>query len=166
MISPTLQEYSFKTIVQDEEGNHTCRGVPCLLDSDAMKTDVILLLDSFFHVLVWRGEQIQQWHEQNYHLKPEYENFKHLLEAPAREALEIIRERTPAPKYIQTYANHSQARFLLSKVNPAKTHTTNGQGQGGGQNNYDPNQSNVVLTDDVSYRVFLECLIKYAVQST
>lgn len=42
--------------------------------------DVILLLDSFFHVVVWHGELIHQWREQGYHNMPEYENLKQLLQ--------------------------------------------------------------------------------------
>lgn len=53
---------------------------------------------------------------------PEYENFKHLLQAPLDDAQEILQARFPMPRYINTEHGGSQARFLLSKVNPSQTH--------------------------------------------
>lgn len=53
---------------------------------------------------------------------PEYENFRQLLAAPVDDAAEILAERFPAPRYIDTEQGGSQARFLLSKVNPSQTH--------------------------------------------
>ena len=75
----------------------------------------------------------------------DYENFKELLENPCRDALTILRDRSIVPKFIQTYANGSQARFLMNKVNPS----TKGD----------------VLTDDVGLRGFMEALISYCVNS-
>lgn len=53
---------------------------------------------------------------------PEYENFKQLLQAPLDDAQEILQTRFPMPRYIDTEHGGSQARFLLSKVNPSQTH--------------------------------------------
>lgn len=52
----------------------------------------------------------------------EYENFKQLLQAPLDDAQEILQARFPMPRYIDTEHGGSQARFLLSKVNPSQTH--------------------------------------------
>lgn len=52
----------------------------------------------------------------------EYENFKQLLQAPLDDAQEILQTRFPMPRYIDTEHGGSQARFLLSKVNPSQTH--------------------------------------------
>lgn len=52
----------------------------------------------------------------------EYENFKQLLLAPLDDAQEILQTRFPMPRYIDTEHGGSQARFLLSKVNPSQTH--------------------------------------------
>ena len=38
------------------------------------------------------------------------------------DAAEILVGRFPAPRYIDTEHGGSQARFLLSKVNPSQTH--------------------------------------------
>ena len=38
------------------------------------------------------------------------------------DASEILQTRFPMPRYISTNHGESQARFLLSKVNPSQTH--------------------------------------------
>uniref|UniRef100_A0A7S4RUH7 Protein transport protein SEC23 n=1 Tax=Alexandrium monilatum TaxID=311494 RepID=A0A7S4RUH7_9DINO len=150
MIQPALLQYSF------DEGPPQ----PVLLDAASLKPNVILLLDAFFHVVIWRGEMIQAWYDAGYQDKEEYANFKMLLQAPAEDAKQILADRFPVPRYIQTNAGGSQARFLTSKVNPSTTHNTNqGFGPSGSPD------SSVVITDDVSLKVFMEHLIKLAVQS-
>jgi protein transport protein SEC23 len=149
MIQPALLQYSF------DEGPPQ----PVLLDASSLKPNVILLLDAFFQVVIWRGETIQAWYDQGYQEKEEYANFKALLQAPAEDAKQILNDRFPAPRFIQTNAGGSQARFLTSKVNPSTTHTSSG----GGFNQVA--DSSVVITDDVSLKVFMEHLIRLAVQS-
>lgn len=51
-----------------------------MLDIQSLRPDVILLLDSFFHVVIWHGDMIHSWKEQGYDQSPEYQNFKELLE--------------------------------------------------------------------------------------
>lgn len=53
---------------------------------------------------------------------PEYENFRQLLAAPVDDAADTLAVRFPVPRYIDTEQGGSQARFLLSKVNPSQTH--------------------------------------------
>jgi len=146
MIQPALLQYSF------DEGPPQ----PVLLDATSLKPNVILLLDSFFHIIVWRGETIQAWYDQGYHNQEEYANFKALLTAPAEDAKRILEDRFPVPKFIQTNAGGSQARFVTSKVNPSVTHSTNDRAH---------DSSGMVFTDDVSLKVFMEHLVKLAVQS-
>ncbi|CAK0795726.1 unnamed protein product, partial [Prorocentrum cordatum] len=150
MIQPALLQYSF------DEGPPQ----PVLLDAGSLKPNVILLLDAFFQVVIWRGEMIQAWYDQGYQDKEEYANFKALLIAPAEDAKHILNERFPAPRFIQTNAGGSQARFLTSRVNPSTTHNSTA----GGFSNQVA-ESSVVVTDDVSLKVFMEHLIKMAVQS-
>merc|ERR1712039_709140 len=148
MIQPALLQYSF------EDPQPT----PVLLDAASLKPNVILLLDAFFHVVIWRGEMIQAWYDAGYQEKEEYANFAALLRAPAEDAKQILGDRFPVPRYIQTNAGGSQARFLTSKVNPSQTHNNQSGFGGAGEGNY-------VITDDVSLKVFMEHLIKLAVQS-
>lgn len=146
MIQPILYAYSFSGPPE-----------PVLLDSVSIKPDRILLMDTFFHLLIYHGETIAQWRKQRYQDLPEYENFKQLLQAPVDDAKEILQTRFPMPRYIDTEADGSQARFLLCKVNPSQTHNTMyGYGQEGAP----------VLTDDVSLQVFMEHLKKLAVSSS
>merc|ERR1712187_608332 len=150
MIQPALLQYSF------DEGPPQ----PVLLDSASLKPDVILLLDAFFHVVIWRGEKVQAWYDAGYQEKEEYANFKSLLQAPAEDAKQILNDRFPVPRYIQTNAGGSQARFLTSKVNPSTTYNNSGGGFGG-----PVADSSTLFTDDGSLKVFMEHLIKLAVQS-
>ena len=79
MIQPALLSYSFNGPPE-----------PVLLDAVSIKPDVILLLDTFFHVVVMNGETIAAWREQGYHEQPEYANLKKLLEAPKEDAMMIM----------------------------------------------------------------------------
>uniref|UniRef100_A0A060T3C0 Protein transport protein SEC23 n=1 Tax=Blastobotrys adeninivorans TaxID=409370 RepID=A0A060T3C0_BLAAD len=148
MIQPTLISFTF-----DKEPE------PVLLDSVSIKPDHILLLDTFFHILIFHGETIAQWRKAGYQDQDEYANFAALLEAPRAEATELLVDRFPLPRFIDTDAGGSQARFLLSKLNPSNTHQTTGSyGTAAG--------SAVVLTDDVSLQTFMGHLQKLAVAGT
>lgn len=64
-------------------------------------------------------------------------------------------DRLPIPRYIVCDQGGSQARFLLSKLNPSTTHINmygQGPGVGGGA------QGQAIFTDDVSLQVFMEHL--------
>ena len=144
MIQPALQEYSFEGYAR-----------PVLLDATSLKPNVILLLDSFFYVVIWRGETIQAWYDAGYQEKEEYASFKALLMEPENDARSVLSERFPVPKFVVTSNGGSQERFLKSKVNPSVTYNTDVNG-GSGQ---------AVITDDVSLKVFMEHLIRLAVMS-
>ncbi|XP_076441689.1 protein transport protein Sec23A-like isoform X2 [Babylonia areolata] len=147
MIQPILYAYSFHGPPE-----------PVLLDTNSLQADRILLMDTFFHLVIYHGETIDQWKKSGYADLPEYENFKQLLQAPVDDAQEILQTRFPMPRYIVTEFGGSQARFLLSKVNPSQTHNNMyGFGQESGAS---------VLTDDVSLQVFMEHLKKLAVSSS
>ncbi|KAJ1878458.1 GTPase-activating protein S23 [Coemansia sp. RSA 486] len=143
MIQPSLSSYGL-------EG----APAPVVLDSASMKPDVILLLDSFFHILIWHGETIAEWRKAGYHEQPEYENLRLLLDAPVQEAQNLLVERMPVPRYIVCDQNGSQARFLVSKLNPSTSYNSANQ-YGGGE---------AVLTDDVNFHSFLAALSGLAVK--
>ncbi|RMB93649.1 hypothetical protein DUI87_29876 [Hirundo rustica rustica] len=146
MIQPILYAYSFHGPPE-----------PVLLDSSSILPDKILLMDTFFQIVIYLGETIAQWQKAGYQDMPEYENFKHLLQAPLDDAQEILQTRFPMPRYIHTEHGGSQARFLLSKVNPSQTHNNL---YAWGQESGAP-----ILTDDVSLQVFMDHLKKLAVTS-
>jgi protein transport protein SEC23 len=133
MIQPTLLSYSFDGPPQ-----------PALLDCQSVQPNTILLLDTFFHVIVFHGETCAAWREQGYHEQEEHAAFRNLLEAPQSDAQMIMDARFPVPRYIVCDQHKSEARFLMAKLNPSVTPNTDG-GVGA-----------QVFTDDVSLRVFME----------
>eukprot|EP01034_Spumella_vulgaris_P024259 gene24259-30579_t len=144
MLQPSLLAYSFHGPPQ-----------PVLLDATSVRPDTILLLDTFFHVIVFHGETIAAWKQQGYQNQEEHVNFRNLLEAPQNDAQLIMNNRFPVPRYIVCDQHKSEARFLLSMLNPSVTHHS-AESAAAGQ---------AIFTDDVSLRVFMEHLMKLAVQS-
>ncbi|ONK60588.1 uncharacterized protein A4U43_C08F20200 [Asparagus officinalis] len=142
MIQPTLFQYSF-------DGPP----VPVLLDISSVLPDVILLFDSYFHVVIHYGSKIAQWRKLGYDKEPSHENLRKLLEAPEIDAEALVHDRIPVPKLIKCDQHGSQARFLLARLNPSST-----------QRNRPADGSEVILTDDVSLQFFLEHLQELAVQ--
>ena len=156
MIQPTLTSYGLNAPPH-----------PVLLDSISAQPDVILLLDTFFHILIWHGSTIAQWRDAEYHLQPDYAAFADLLKVPREDAQELLGDRFPVPRFVDCDQGGSQARFLLSKLNPSTTHQSMGGGFGsGGGMGGQAGPGQVVLTDDVSLQVFMEHLKKVSVSST
>jgi len=145
MIQPTLLAYSF-----------TGPPVPVLLDVTSIAPDRILLLDTFFQVIVFHGETVSAWRKQGYHEDPEHTNFRELLSAPKEDAAMLLHERFPVPMYVECDQYGSQARFLLAKLNPSVTHNSK-EGHAAA--------SDFLFTDDVSLQVFMDHLKRLAVQS-
>lgn len=142
MIQPTLDAYSFNG-----------PPVPVLLSASSIAPDRILLLDTFFHIVIFRGETIAAWVKAGYQSDPKHENFRKLLQAPKDDADSLMKDRFPVPRFVECDQHTSQARFLLAPLDPSITHTSGG-GAGG----------EVVFTEDVNLQVFLEHLKKLAVQ--
>jgi protein transport protein SEC23 len=162
MIQPTLMSYGLDTTPQ-----------PVLLDSVSIKPDFVLLLDTFFHILIFHGETVAQWRKAGYQDQEGYENLKELLEVPTNDAQvrrhfrvlfmwltsfsmfqDLLTDRFPIPRYIVCDQGGSQARFLLSKLNPSTTHMSAGM-YGAGQAG---SAGQPIFTDDVSLQVFMEHL--------
>ncbi|KAI7869905.1 protein transporter SEC23 [Spinellus fusiger] len=141
MIQPTLTSYGFDSPPQ-----------PVLLDSVSIKPDCILLLDTFFHLLIFQGKTIAQWRIAGYQDQEGYENFKQLLETPVLDSQDLLVDRFPVPRYVICDEGGSQARFLLSKLNPSTTHASGTP--------YGAPQGAAIFTDDVSLQTFMEHLKK------
>ena len=88
-IQSTLMSYTFDVPPQ-----------PVLLESVSIKPDVILLLETFLHFLVFHGETIAAWRKAGYQDQEGYENFAELLQAPVNDAKELLVDRFPIPRYI------------------------------------------------------------------
>ncbi|XP_026436879.1 protein transport protein SEC23-like [Papaver somniferum] len=145
MIQPSLIAYSF-----------SAPPAPALLDVASIAADRILLLDSYFSVVIFHGLTIAQWRNMGYQNEPEHKAFTLLLEAPHEEAKLIIKDRFPVPRLVVCDQHGSQARFLLAKLNPSATYNTVQDVADG---------SDIIFTDDVSLQVFFEHLQRLAVQS-
>ena len=76
MIQPTLDSYSL-----EHEGAQ-----PVLLDSASIQPTHILLLDTFFHLLIFHGETMAAWRKAGYQDQEGYENFKAVLDQPKEDA--------------------------------------------------------------------------------
>jgi len=145
MIQPTLDSYSFNGPPE-----------PVLLSAKSLQPDRILLLDTFFYLMIWSGETIAAWRKANYQEKPEYATFAELLKAPVADTDGILETRFPRPRFVVCDQHTSQARFLTSVVDPSITHTTMAS-HGAGE---------AIMTEDVNLGVFMEHLKKLAVQSS
>ena len=141
MMQPSLLSYSFN-------GPPT----PVLLDVASVKPDSILLLDTFFHVIVFHGETIASWRDQGYQDLPEHVHFKNLLQAPKEDAQAIMENRFPVPRYVVCDQHKSQARFLMHRLNPSVTY-----------NSADGTGVAPIFTDDVSFNVFMDHLCVFEV---
>ncbi|CAH9080693.1 unnamed protein product [Cuscuta europaea] len=146
MIQPTLTSFSFNS--------PPC---PALLDVASIAADRILLLDSYFSVVIFHGMTIAQWRNMGYHKQPEHQAFAQLLQAPHDEAQALIHERFPVPRLVVCDQHGSQARFLLAKLNPSATYNNAHEMVSG---------TDVIFTDDVSLQIFFEHLQRLAVQSS
>jgi protein transport protein SEC23 len=144
MIQPTLEAYSF-------EGPP----YPVLLASTSVQPDKILLLDTYFRIIIHYGETIANWRKAGYAEDPKHEAFRILLQRPREDAQNIMKSRFPMPRFIECDQHTSQARFLLAAIDPVVTHTNIGN----------TSKGEVVFTDDVNLKVFMEHLKKLAVQS-
>lgn len=110
MMQPELYSYSFSGVERVR------------LDTSAIQPERVLLLDTYFDILIYFGKTIVAWKKERYHEQEEYKSFRSLLERPVEDARSIISQRCPTPRYSETEHGGSQARILLSKVNPSHTH--------------------------------------------
>ncbi|MBA0846128.1 hypothetical protein Goarm_022573, partial [Gossypium armourianum] len=62
MVQPSLISYSFNSPPQ-----------PALLDVASISADHILLLDSYFSIVVFHGMTIAQWRNMGYQNQPEHQ---------------------------------------------------------------------------------------------
>lgn len=147
MIQPTLMAYSLDGPAE-----------PVLLDVSSCASNRILVLDTFFHLVIWYGDTIAQWEKQKLHEQPEYAYLAQLLHAPKHDATQLMETRLPYPRFIECVERGSQSRFLMAKLNPSITHSQN-------EFNGVPGAAEPpVFTEDVSMKTFMGSLRKLAVE--
>lgn len=129
---------------------------PVTLDVASINPDAVMLLDSWFNVVVHTGSHVAAWIKAGVLEDPAYAHVKAVVAAAHAEAERLLSERNPLPRLVVCDQGTSQARFLLVRLNPSRT-----------QENSDASalgtSDSVIYTDDVSYLVFLEQLKRLTV---
>lgn len=141
MIQPSLTAYNLNS-----------EPIPVLLDTKSVQTDRILLLDTFFHILIYYGSVVAEWRREGYAEREEYQYLNEYFDQPRQDAADLLVDRFPLPRFIDTEEGGSQARFLMSKLNPSDSYKTVGSTSVGGET--------IALTDDVSLHTLLEHVYK------
>ena len=113
------------------------------MDIDSMQDDVILLLDTFFYICIWKGQRITDWENAGYHEQPEYENLKKMLEVPVDDAQYLMQDRFPMPRFYVSTPGDTNERRIKVRVNPSSLTNQNSTVESGN-----------FFTEDVSYDVF------------
>ena len=142
MIQPILLSYS------PDDTDYT----PVSLEAENMKADRVLLLDAYFFICIWYGEDVCSWREAGYQNEPEYENIKNMLDSPVDYAQNIIMERMPVPRFVSADYNSGQERLIKSVLDPSLEGTQDFK-------------EGYFVSDDVTLKVFNEFLIKNVVAS-
>lgn len=146
MIHPTLWAY---TMTQAPR--------PVVLDTTSIQPETVVLLDTFFEVLIHHGETIAAWRRAGYEQNPQYADFKSFLEVPRADGGKIVEGRYPTPRFIEVGQGDPDARILYNRINPSKSRTA------AETNNYGHGSDELVYTDDAPMQVFIEHLKKLAV---
>ena len=159
MIQPSLLSYDVESYgALDESGLPYTEPEAVLLDSMSLGATKILLLDTFFQILIYHGSTVAQWRKAGFHNMEGYETFRDFLEAPKKEAMEVLVDRFPLPRFIDCDEGGSQARFLMAKLNPSTSYASNPShmfAQTSGQMD--------VMTDDTSLQLFMDGIQKIIV---
>ena len=142
MIQPLLFEYT-----PDNPSPN-----PVYLDLNSLKNDCVLLLDTFFHVVVWHGNDVVKWREEGFQDQEGYENIKQMLEDPQDYAQNIVLERLPKPRFVSCDAGSGQERLLKCTVNPSSDSKNKMKDSG-------------FFSDDVDLKVFMDFLKRLTVEA-
>ena len=142
MIQPLLFEYTAE--------NPTPQ--PVYLDLNSLRNNVVLLLDTFFTVVVWHGIDVMKWREEEFQEKEGYENIKQMLDDPQDYAQNIVVERLPTPRFVSCDSGSGQERLLKCTVNPSSDTKNKLKEEG-------------FFSDDVDLKIFMDSLKKLAVSA-
>lgn len=144
MIQPALFQYDL------QEAEPT----PVLCDFESLKPDIVLLVDTYFYLLIWRGVNVHGWHVDKMHEQPEYEHLNYLFTQPLEDARIILEDRLPVPKVVTCHQGSPDERILKSKLNPPSAQNSNDLYRN--DENY--------ITDDVNMKTFMDYLTKLVVK--
>ena len=142
MIQPALLSYSADKSDYD----------PVFLEAENMKSDKVLLLDAYFFICIWFGEDVCKWREAGYQDQEGYENIKNMLDSPMDYAQSIISERMPVPRFVSADYGSGQERLIKSVLDPSLEGTQNFK-------------EGYFVSDDVTLKTFMDFLKKKVVAS-
>lgn len=142
MIQPTLVAYEL-----DKE-----EAVPVFCDVDSLRPELMMLIDTYFYVLVWQGKTVHGWVQSGYHEQPDYGNLRTLLDLPTQDAKMILEDRLPVPRFVCCHQGSPNERLIKSRLTPASSGVSGNQ------------QDENYITEDTSLSTFMEYLIKLVVK--
>ena len=108
MIQPQIIEYS----LENEEP------VPVLPNLSCLKSDVVLLCDTYFNIIIWYGQNVKGWIDEEYHLQEGYEHIKELIDMPEEDMRLILEDRLVVPNKVKAHMGSPSERLIKSKLNP------------------------------------------------
>lgn len=94
---------------------------PVFLDMSSLDPKTVLLLDTYFRVLVWTGSDVVAWRNQGLHVDDQYSNIAWMMDQPLEEAKLLANDRFPTPLFITCDQDSSLSRYLLARCNPSNT---------------------------------------------
>lgn len=117
----------------------------------------MLLLDSYFVVLVWYGEHIHQWKKDRVNEQEEYAYLNELFNNPMEDSSAVIYERIPVSNFYETFKGDGKERYLKSRVNPSTSNASMTEVT------MWLIQTGNFVTDDAPIKLFMDFLIKSVV---
>lgn len=81
---------------------------PVSLDEKYLNADSVLVLDSFFNVVQWRGRHIAELVEQHLHEEGEHSYVGSILQNAEKDIESLKYDRFPVPHYYLTGAGQSK----------------------------------------------------------
>ena len=139
MIQPTLDCYKV-----GEEAK------PVLLSMQSVDKDSILLLDTYFYLVVFRGEDVASWIKQNLVEQEQYAGLADFYQKPEDDAKELSQDRIPAPRIYVCNRHSGHQRYILTVLDPAIVPTTN--------------RNDIMVNEDVTLKVCMEHLRRLSVK--
>lgn len=145
IIQPNLYSYDI--------ASNSAQGEPVLLDSSQLSPKRILLLDTYFQIVIWYGQTVAQWKAREIWKEQQFEYIGGLIRQPLIDAKHRIESRLPTPRFIECVEGGSQARFMLARLNPSTQATVGVDGEA------------IAFTEDITLNVFLQHLKRLVVQN-
>lgn len=117
---------------------------------DCLKKDCVLLVDTFFVILIWKGKNIKEWEEAGYHLQEDYKHLREAIELPYEDWQHLLMNKLYHPEILEATEGSPFERILKSKLNPEKAI---------GQSSCGLEDESNFFTEDAPMSIFMEKLL-------